>query len=253
MRSQRITEIEEYIYAHKTVTLDELCEVFQVSKNTIRRDIEEIIQNPDIVKTYGGVMINSQTKKLLVSFTERTVAHQDAKRLIAAKAASMVRDGDSIFLDSGTTALYMMEHLKNKRITLLTNNMEAIIQAIPHENINLICLPGVLNRKTLSLTGSHCARLLSYYNVKKAFLATTGLTLENGATNSFPEESGIKEMAMKKSAEKYLLADSSKFGVVSLLTYSGLEQFNGIITEKEPDKAFKNFAQKHQVELIISY
>ena len=197
MRSQRIAEIEQYIYAHKTVTLDELCEVFQVSKNTIRRDIEEIIQNPDIVKTYGGVMINTQTKKLLVSFTERNINRQDAKRLIAAKAASFVEDGDSVFIDSGTTT-YMLEYLKNKKITLLTNNIEVMVQAIPYENINLISLSGTLNRKTLSLTGNNAARLLSTYNVKKAFLAATGITIENGATNSSPEETCIKEMAVKK-------------------------------------------------------
>lgn len=250
MRSQRIAEIEQYIYAHKTVTLDELCEVFQVSKNTIRRDIEEIIQNPDIVKTYGGVMINTQTKKLLVSFTERNINRQDAKRMIAAKAASFVEDGDSIFIDSGTTTLYMLEYLKNKKITLLTNNIEVMVQAIPYENINLISLSGTLNRKTLSLTGNNAARLLSTYNVKKAFLAATGITIENGATNSSPEETCIKEMAVKKSLEKYLLVDSSKFGVVSLLTYGNVEDFTGIITDGVPADAFLEYAEEHQVKVI---
>ena len=250
MRSQRIAEIEQYIYAHKTVTLDELCEVFQVSKNTIRRDIEEIIQNPDIVKTYCGVMINTQTKKLLVSFTERNINRQDAKRMIAAKAASFVEDGDSIFIDSGTTTLYMLEYLKNKKITLLTNNIEVMVQAIPYENINLISLSGTLNRKTLSLTGNNAARLLSTYNVKKAFLAATGITIENGATNSSPEETCIKEMAVKKSLEKYLLVDSSKFGVVSLLTYGNVEDFTGIITDGIPTDAFQEYAEEHQVKVI---
>ena len=232
------------------MTLDELCEVFQVSKNTIRRDIEEIIQNPDIVKTYGGVMINTQTKKLLVSFTERNINRQDAKRMIAAKAASFVEDGDSIFIDSGTTTLYMLEYLKNKKITLLTNNIEVMVQAIPYENINLISLSGTLNRKTLSLTGNNAARLLSTYNVKKAFLAATGITIENGATNSSPEETCIKEMAVKKSLEKYLLVDSSKFGVVSLLTYGNVEDFTGIITDGIPTDAFQEYAEEHQVKVI---
>ncbi|NCB93098.1 MAG: DeoR/GlpR transcriptional regulator [Clostridia bacterium] len=252
MRSQRIAEIEQYIYSHKTVTLDELCEVFQVSKNTIRRDIEEITKNPDIVKTYGGVMINSQTKKMLVSFTERNISRQDGKRRIAEEAAALVNDGDSIFIDSGTTTLYMLEYLKNKKITLLTNNIEVIVQAIPYENINLISLSGTLNRKTLSLTGNNAARLLSTYNVKKAFMAATGVTLENGATNSSPEETCIKEMAVKKSLEKYLLADSSKFGVVSLLTYSDVDDLTGIITDKQPDEDFCEYAAEHQVQIIVA-
>lgn len=250
MRSQRIAEIEQYIYSRKSVTLDELCEVFQVSKNTIRRDIEIIIQNPDIVKTYGGVTINTQTKKLLVSFNERNIKNPDAKRLIAARAASLVNDGDSIFIDSGTTTLYMLEYLKDKTITLLTNNIEVIAQAIPYENITLISLPGTLNRKTLSFTGNSAARYLSSYNIKKAFLAATGVTLENGATNSSPEETCIKEMAVKKSQEKYLLVDSCKFGVVSLLTYSDVDSLSGIITEKIPDEPFCEYAKEHQVAII---
>ena len=250
MRSQRIAEIEQYIYSRKSVTLDELCEVFQVSKNTIRRDIEVIIQNPDIVKTYGGVTINSQTKKLLVSFNERSIKTAEAKRLIAAKAASLVNDGDSIFIDSGTTTLYMLDYLRDKTITLLTNNLEIITQAIPYENITLVSLPGTLNRKALSFAGSSAAKFLSSYNIKKAFLAATGITLENGATNSSPEETCVKEMAVKKSQETYLLADSSKFGAVSLLTYGNVDSFSGIITEKRPDESFCAYAEAHHVSII---
>lgn len=250
MRSQRIAEIEQYIYIHKTVTLDELCEVFQVSKNTIRRDIEIITQNPDIVKTYGGVTINAQSKKMLVSFTERNIKNQEAKRMIAAKAAALVEDGDSIFIDSGTTTIYMLEHLKNKHITLLTNNIEVMVQAIPYENINLISLSGSLNRKTLSFTGNSAAKILSTYNIRHAFLAATGVTLENGATNSSPEETCIKEMAVRKSQNRYLLVDSSKYGIVSLLTYADIDSFTGIITDKVPDAEFAEYADEHQIEII---
>ena len=125
-----------------------------------------------------------------------------------------------------------------------------MVQAIPYENINLISLSGTLNRKTLSLTGNNAARLLSTYNVKKAFLAATGITIENGATNSSPEETCIKEMAVKKSLEKYLLVDSSKFGVVSLLTYGNVEDFTGIITDGVPTDAFREYAEEHQVKVI---
>ncbi len=252
MRSQRISEIEQYVYTHKTVTLDDLCQIFQVSKNTIRRDIDEITQNSDIVKTYGGVMVSTQPKKPLISFAERNVKHQENKRRIAARAASLVSEGDSIFIDSGTTTLYMLEHLKEKRLTLLTNNIEVMVQAIPYDNISLISLSGTLNRKTLSFTGNNAARLLSSYNIHKAFLSATGITLENGATNSSPEETCIKEMAVKKSMEKYLLADSSKFSSVSLLTYCEVKDLTGIITDQRPDSDFCEYAAQHQVSVIIA-
>ena len=170
--------------------------------------------------------------------------------MIAKKAASLVEDGDSIFIDSGTTTLHMFEYIKDKNITLLTNNMEILVQALPYENINVISLSGTLNRKTLSFTGNSAAKFLSIHNVKKAFMATTGVTLENGVTNSSPEETCIKEMAIKRSAEKYLLADSSKFGVVALLTYSDVSSFTGIITETMPDETFCEYAKEHQVSII---
>lgn len=252
MRSQRISEIEQYVYTHKTVTLDELCQIFQVSKNTIRRDVEEITQNSDIVKTYGGVMVSTLPRKPLVSFAERNVSHQEHKRQIAARAAALVNEGDSIFIDSGTTTLYMLEHIKDKRITLITNNIEVMVQAIPYDNINLISLSGTLNRKTLSFTGTNAAKLLSSYNIQKAFLSATGITLENGATNSSPEETCIKEIAVKKSMEKYLLVDSSKFSSVSLLTYCNVKDLTGIITDQKPNADFCDYAAKHQVSVIIT-
>ena len=252
MRSQRIAEIENYIYEHKTVSLDQLCQVFQVSKNTIRRDVEEIIKNPDIVKTYGGVMLNGQTKKMLVSFSERTISHQDAKKSIARRAASFVEDGDSIFIDSGTTTLYMLDYLQDRNITILTNNIEVIVRAMPYENLRVISLSGTLNRKTCSFTGNSAARVLSSYNVKKAFMAATGISPENGATNSSPEATCIKEMAVQKSAETYLLADAGKFRVVSLLTFCRTEDFTGIITDRLPDPDFCQYAREHQVRMIVA-
>lgn len=252
MRSQRIAEIEKYIYEQKNVSLDELCQIFQVSKNTIRRDVEEIIKNPDIVKTYGGVMLNGQSKKMLVSYSERTIAHQEEKKAIAKKAASFVEDGDSIFIDSGTTTLYMLDDLLDKNITILTNNVEVIVRALPYENLRVISLSGTLNRKTCSFTGNSAARVLSSYNVKKAFMAATGISPENGATNSSPEETCIKEMAVQKSAETYLLADHTKFRVVSLLTFCQTEELTGIITDRLPDEDFRRYAANHHVELIVS-
>ena len=96
------------------------------------------------------------------------------------------------------------------------------------------------------------ARLLSSYNIQKAILSAIGITGETGAINSSPEETCIKEMAVKKSMEKYLLADSSKFSSVSLPTYCNVKDLTGIITDQKPDSDFCDYAAKHQVSLIIA-
>lgn len=188
MRSKRIDLIEKYIYKHKTISIDKLCEEFKMSKNTIRRDIDTLVDRGVIKKVYGGVTVNSSNKELL-SFEERTIKNNFAKLSIAERASQFVEDGDSIFIDSGTTTFNMIEYLKDKKnITVFTNNLNVIVQAIPYENIEIICLSGKLTRKTSSFTGLTAPDILSAYNLNKCFMACTGISLENGVTNTSPDE-----------------------------------------------------------------
>lgn len=235
MRSLRLEEMESYIRAHKTVTLDQLCEDFGVSKNTVRRDVDTLTENGEIKKIYGGVTV--ETKKELVPFAQRHISNLEEKKAIAARAAALVEDGDILFLDSGTTTCHMVEHLKDlKNITMLTHNLQAILAAIPYENIKVISLPGTLNRKTLSFTGAEAIRLLNMYNINKAFMSSTGLSVAGGATNSSTEEFQIKQAVVQRSRQINLLADHSKWGVVSLMTYAAIEKIDNLITDQVPPK-----------------
>lgn len=157
MRSKRIDLIEKYIYKHKTISIDKLCEEFKMSKNTIRRDIDTLVDRGVIKKVYGGVTVNSSNKELL-SFEERTIKNNFAKLSIAERASQFVEDGDSIFIDSGTTTFNMIEYLKDKKnITVFTNNLNVIVQAIPYENIEIICLSGKLTRKNIFFYRVNCS------------------------------------------------------------------------------------------------
>jgi len=251
MRPKRIEEIKNYIYENKTVTLDQICENFSISKSTIRRDLDEILENSDIKKIYGGVTVLS--KKELTSFEERNISNLKVKESIAAAAAALVEDGDIIFIDSGTTTLHLIEYISSKKdLTILTNNLEIILRAIPYDNLNVISLSGTLNRKTLSFTGSSAAQVLQTYNISKAFMATTGFSIVGGATNSSPMESDVKRMAVQRSQQVYLLADSSKCDVISLITYCNLSKVGILVTEAYPSKEVCNFIQDHGGKILLS-
>jgi DeoR family myo-inositol catabolism operon transcriptional repressor len=251
MRSKRIEKIRDYIYLNKTVTLDRICEQFDISKSTLRRDLEEILQSGDIKKIYGGVTVLPQRQ--LISFKERNIANPEAKRKIASAAADLVKEGDIIFLDSGTTTLPVIDFItKKKRVTILTNNVEIILRAIPYENINIISLSGTLSRKTLSFTGATAEQVLQHYNISKAFMATTGFSVSNGVTNSSPVESEIKRTAVQRSQHVYLLADSSKFNAVSLVTYCDLNQIDLLITEKEPTSDIRDYLEQNGKQILIA-
>lgn len=251
MRPKRIEEIKNYIYSNKTVALNQICDVFHISKSTLRRDLDDILAEGTIKKIYGGVTAIAENG--LKPFNERNIANQEAKERIAFAAASEVENGDVIFIDSGTTTFYIINYMKDKKnITILTNSIEVIIQAIPYDNINVIALAGTLNRKTLSLTGAVSAQVLQGYNLSKAFMASTGYSIVSGVTNSSPLESDIKRVAVQRSQKVYLLADSSKSDVVSLITYCQLEQIDTLITDVSPSKEICDFIHSSGNRIVIA-
>ena len=167
MKTHRIKNVEEYILKNESVSLDKLCDVFKVSKNTIRRDIKELLEKGKIKKIYGGVTIN---QKKLVPFEERNIKNHAEKKAAAEIAAAYINDGDIIFIDSGTTTMWLIDFLKNKSITILTNNLSAIVSALPYPNLNIISLGGTLKRKTNSFVGNSTSLVLKDYNISKAFI-----------------------------------------------------------------------------------
>ena len=250
MKTHRIKNVEEYILKNESVSLDKLCDVFKVSKNTIRRDIKELLEKRKIKKIYGGVTIN---QKKLVPFEERNIKKHAEKKAAAGIAAEYINDGDIIFIDSGTTTMWLIDYLKNmNNITILTNNLSAIVSALPYPNLNIISLGGTLKRKTNSFVGNSTSLVLKDYNISKAFMAATGISIARGATNSSVEEYELKKLIVEKSDEIFLLVDSSKFDIISLMTYSPLENLDYIITNKTPPKKYTDFFRKNKINLLIA-
>lgn len=237
MREDRLTRMENYIRDNKSVSLDKLCEVFDVSKNTVRRDVGEIVARTDIRKIYGGVSV--QYNKIPPPFSERSSVNLAEKERIGRCAAQLVEDGDIIYVDSGTTTCHLIDHLQGHRnITILTHSLDVINRAVPNPELNILSLSGSLNRKTLSFTGQSTIDVLANCNISKAFMAANGVTIQNGVTQSTSIEFAIKKNVVARSDRIILMMESRKFGAVSLLTYCQLDQIDAIVTEKLPDQAF---------------
>jgi DeoR family transcriptional regulator, myo-inositol catabolism operon repressor len=248
IKEKRIKGIEEYVTKNQTASLDELVEVFNVSKNTIRRDIQELVDRGDFRKVYGGIALN---EKKLESFQDRQVKNKMRKILIGKLASEFVEDGDIIFIDSGTTTLEMFDYLKEKRITILTNNIEFIVQSIPFSNLNIISTGGILERETNSFSTFENNELFNTYNINKAFMASTGISLTKGVTNASPLETGLKQSVVKKSSKVFLLVDSTKFEKLGLMTYCQLSDVDYIITDDQPLEEYKKYAMKYNIQMIF--
>ncbi|MDI9261222.1 DeoR/GlpR family DNA-binding transcription regulator [Alicyclobacillus sendaiensis] len=249
LKSKRIQEIKSYVAQRQVVSIDELAERFAVSKNTIRRDIQELIENGEIKKIYGGVAINDATTPLL-PFAERKVRNKHEKERIGEIAAQCVNEGDIIFIDSGTTTVEMFEYLKDKEITVVTSNLDFIVRALPYPNLTIICVGGMLERKTSSFVSFSEPSVLVSYNIQKAFMASTGVSLEMGVTNASALETEIKRIAVERSMRTYLLVDHTKFDRYGLMTYCQLSDIDVLVTNQTPSPRYLDYARIHGIEIL---
>ncbi|MBQ8653704.1 MAG: DeoR/GlpR transcriptional regulator [Clostridia bacterium] len=251
MKASRILDMEKYITGQGSASMEELCQTFNVSINTVRRDVVELIRRGTVEKVYGGVTARKSDQQL-TPYEERRISREAVKAAIGRKAAELVQDGDIIFIDSGTTTLQMIDCLAQKRdLTVITNNMEAVIRALPYENMTVIVLPGQLSRKTNSLTGDDTVSSLRRYNIRAAFMAATGLSA-HGATNSSPREYEIKRAAIANSEKVYLLVNQEKIGLTGLMTFAPVSVFDAVVTDARPGSEAAELLQKENVELIHS-
>ncbi|WP_152655879.1 DeoR/GlpR family DNA-binding transcription regulator [Oceanobacillus sp. CFH 90083] len=247
MKAQRVTAILEYVKEKESVSLDELVDRFGVSKNTIRRDIQELVDEEQLVKVYGGVSIS---KPLTVPYQDRKVKQFHEKKTLAKLAAEFIEDGDIIFIDSGTTTVELLDFIKYKNITIVTNNLDFTLDASIYPNLNIYSTGGVFERSTRSYVGTESADVIQKYNFNKAFMASTGISLDKGITNSSPLETQVKSNVIKKSEQVFILVDHTKFNKYALTTYCSFEDIDYLITNQEPSQEYIKHSEQNQYELI---
>lgn len=251
MKSFRLRRMEQYIIEKDTVSMEELCREFGISMNTVRADVAQLVSKGSVEKVYGGVC--SSRKNSLVPFAERQGKNSEKKRAICKAAADLVEDGDIIYIDSGTTTMYLVDFLEDrKNVTILTHNLNAIVRALPYPDLQVICLPGLLDRRTNSFVAADTGRVLERYNIQKAFLAATGVAPNGDVTNSSPLEFEIKRAAIENSSHAYLMLDSSKYGRTSLLTFAFLGDMERVIIDAGADQAFVGLCERNNVALKLA-
>lgn len=247
MNSFRLKQMEEFILDSETVTMKQLCSKFGVSMNTVRMDVDRLVKRGNVIKVYGGVRSSQENPvSVLVPFEERKQRNILLKRAIGREAAGYVDNGDIIYLDTGSTTFHMIRHLSEKQgVIILTNSLEAVNSAVQYPGLEVICLPGKLERKTNSFLSSDTAGALGKYNIDKAFMAATGVSDCGGVTNSSLLELEVKQAAVQHCKRKYLLVDSTKFGKAALVNYATLEQMDRVITDEGLKEGDGDMCKRH--------
>ncbi|MCC5466967.1 hypothetical protein LMF89_16615 [Pelosinus sp. Bkl1] len=147
--------------------------------------------------------------------------------------------------------MHMIPYLSDiKNLTIITNNLHVILKALPYQNLNVISTGGTLFRRTNSFVDSGAVSSLKKYNISKAFLATTGISIAKGITNSSSLEYDIKKYIVEHCDKKILLADDTKLGKVSLITYYDLKDIQVFVTNQKPDDEYTDFFSNNHITLI---
>ncbi|TDL31175.1 DeoR/GlpR transcriptional regulator [Jeotgalibacillus sp. S-D1] len=251
MKVKRIHQIENYLKNKQEASLEELKDHFNVSLNTIRRDINELTKSSTIKKVYGGV-VYTKDNQVTEAFEDRNVSHLEEKRKIGQHCAQFIKQHDIVYLDSGTTTHFVLDLLdKEIEFTLITNSLEVINKAVKFQNVTLIVIGETYKRSTKSFTGISDDQTINKFNINKAFMSATAFSIDNGASNSDLLENRIKKLICDRVQDIYLLIDDTKFGKTSLYTYCNLEDIHTIVTNNGVAQAYVKPIEKSKTKLIL--
>lgn len=231
----RQQEILDYINANGNANIREFIGVHDVSEATIRRDFDELSKLGLIDRVHGGaVRVNSTTFERFHS--EKMSLMLGEKMRIAAYAASLVKNGDSVFLDSGTTAYFIARELSHhKDLVIITNSLD-IVQSVQFDpTVSLIVTGGVRREQYNALVGSIAEQIISSFCVDKAFMGCDAIDPESGVYNTNFLAVGVKQCITRCGKKTILVADSSKFYVKALAKVCDLQHIDMIITDNGLD------------------
>ena len=237
MNKEREKKILEEILKSKKVTVKELAKKLYISEPSIRRDLSSLEKQNLIKRIHGGAVIEengiSATK---IPFVIRELEQSDAKIFMAQKAASLVKDGDVIFLDSSSSAYNIIPYLALKNnITVITCGIKALAK-LGEYNIKAICTGGTLIPSCQTLVGDDAYNIIEQNNADIFFFSCRGLSSEGLLTDISEQENYVRRKMMKNSAKSYLLCASEKFNKKYFHNLCSVKDITGIISEKEiPD------------------
>ena len=248
--NQRRTEILNLIQEDGHAKVQKLSKIFKVSEVTIRQDLEELENLGYIQREHGGAFL-----KDVGSFAKTgqlfNKSHMDEKKEIAALAASLVQEGDSIIMDSGSTTTELAKLLAGyKNLNVLTNALNIAYILGENPGINLLVSGGEFKAPTLSLTGDIAANLFKGIHVDKLFLATAGISEDFLLTYPSLSDLTVKSAMIRAASKVYLLADSSKIGSPSFASLGRISLIDTLITDSKIDPAMASRIESLGVKVL---
>jgi DeoR family transcriptional regulator, aga operon transcriptional repressor len=251
---ERRRHIIDLLDKSKRVTVRELANIFSVSHVTVRADLEALSQMGALVRSHGGAVKSlSPAPDLPISLKERV--RQNEKARIGAVAANMIRDGETVIFDSGTTTAAVAKcvaGLRLESLTVITNALNIAVELANLPQVRIIMLGGFLRGGALSMVGPHAEQALSSLNADRMFLGVDGIDPEVGLTTPDVLEAQLSALMIRVSREVIAVADSSKFMQRSLSVIGKLDAMHKLVTDEGIPQEMLDALDTAGVEVIIA-
>lgn len=247
---ERRKEILMKLQTERRVVVSELSQYYDVSEETIRRDLEKLVNDGVAIKSYGGAVLN-ENSNLDLPFNIRKNRNVVGKQRIAAQVAELVKDGDSIMLDASSTAVYIAKALKEKKnLTVITNSIEIIIELLDMPEWNVFSTGGLTREGSFALVGPQTDKMLKSFHVDKAVVSCKGIGMDKSITDSDELHANNKLTMLESAAMKILAADSSKFDKTAFTAIGALDDITTVVTDEKPEDRWLQLFEETGVKCI---
>jgi DeoR/GlpR family transcriptional regulator of sugar metabolism len=248
--TDRQIQILELIIRKQRVSVADIVEQFSVSEATARRDLEALDAEGKIRRVHGGAIVLPQSSSES-PMLQRQTEQSDEKLRIGQAAAALVKDGETIFLGSGTTVIEVARALRPRRkLTIITNSLPVVNVFSGDENCTVICLGGILRQTELSFIGHITEHSLTEVRADKVFIGSRAISIEHGLTHEYLHETMTDRAILRAGREVIVVADHTKFGVSATVLLAPLEQIQTIVTDKPLQPGMLAACRERKIKVI---
>ena len=244
----------QLVMARGRMSVTELAEEFSVTTETVRRDLSALERLRLVRRVHGGAVPAASLSAMEAELDERDVTHAREKDRIALAAARFLPgDGGTVAIDAGSTTARLVSYIPHgSRITAFTHGVPIAARLAPLAGVDLHLLPGRVRPRTQAAVGSATTQVLERVRVDVAFLGTNGITAEHGFSTPDSEEAAVKEALVRAARRVGVLADSTKVGRDTTVSFAELGDVDVLVTDTEPRSVPLQTFAAHGVEVVVA-
>lgn len=252
-KGERCLQILSILQEEHQVEVGALARQFQTSEMTIRRDLNFLAEQYNVIRTHGGAKMEERSVVRMISFDENRIQNKEKKEKIAEKAVSLIRNGQRIFIDAGSTTRAMLNYIdENMQNVVVTNHLKVAECALAFDKLSVVMLGGEMLKVTNCTTGPVAEEQIKQYSLDAAFLGAGAIGADGKLYDGYSPEAGFKSSILPVAEKVYILVDSSKFHIYNLTSFASLSQVDGLITDDGISEEGKALVKKYGVDLIIA-